>query len=74
MDLKADEYAGEVTQIHGNNNYRVDIDVAGNLREILCYLSGNMTRFRIKVVVGDKVTVKCIDPFDRGRITYRDRG
>lgn len=42
--------------------------------EILAYLSGNMKRFRIKILPGDKVTVE-MSPYDktRGRIVYRKR-
>lgn len=42
--------------------------------EILAYLSGNIKRFRIKILPGDKVTVE-MSPYDktRGRIVYRKR-
>jgi len=41
-------------------------------REILAHLSGNMRRFRITILVGDRVRVEIssYDP-DRGRIVYR---
>jgi len=68
------EFSGEVTKISGNNNYVVEVsDTNGNKRKVLCYLSGNMRRFSIKVLVGDKVKVVVSPPFDRGRITYREK-
>lgn len=42
--------------------------------EILAHLSGNLRRFRIKILPGDRVTVE-ISPYDRtrGRIIYRKK-
>lgn len=42
--------------------------------EVLAYLSGNMKRFRIKILIGDKVLVE-LSPYDkkRGRIIYRKK-
>lgn len=68
------EFAGEVIKISGNNNYVVELsDTSRNRKEVLCYLSGNMRRFTIKVLVGDKVKVVVPPPFDRGRIVYREK-
>ena len=68
------EFAGEVIKISGNNNYVVELsDTNGRKKKVLCYLSGNMRRFSIKVLVGDKVKVVVSPPFDRGRITYREK-
>ncbi|MFY0530665.1 translation initiation factor IF-1 [Nannocystis pusilla] len=41
---------------------------------VLAHLAGKMRRFRIKVVLGDRVTVG-VTPYDptRGRIVYRAR-
>lgn len=56
-----------------------DVRVGGNFlvkttegHEILARLSGRMRRFRIRVVLGDKVTV-AVSPYDatRGLITRR---
>ena len=40
----------------------------------LCRAAGKLTKFRIKLLAGDKVLVE-ISPYDltRGRITYRER-
>jgi len=42
--------------------------------EILAHLSGNLRRFRIKILPGDKVLVE-LSPYDktRGRIIYRKK-
>lgn len=76
MNMSEDnvELQGEVITVHGNNNYRVRTKIAGKDQELLCYLSGDMRRFRITVVPGDTVTLVVSPPFDRGRITYRSKG
>jgi translation initiation factor IF-1 len=45
-----------------------------NGHELLAYLSGKMRRFRIRIVLGDRVRVE-LSPYDfaRGRINYRYR-
>jgi translation initiation factor IF-1 len=42
--------------------------------EVLAYMGGKMRKFRIRIVVGDKVKVE-LSPYDlkRGRIVYRER-
>jgi translation initiation factor IF-1 len=42
--------------------------------EVLAHLSGNLRRFRIKILPGDKVLVE-LSPYDktRGRIIYRKK-
>ena len=46
-----------------------DIDQA-----IVCRISGKIRKFRVKVLVGDRVTVE-VSPYDltKGRITFRKR-
>jgi translation initiation factor IF-1 len=41
---------------------------------VIAKLAGKMRRYRIRVVLGDRVTV-AVSPYDptRGRITYRPR-
>ena len=52
-------------------NFKVKLD---NGDEILCHLSGKMRLNRIRILLGDKVTVE-LSPYDskRGRIVYRGR-
>ena len=42
--------------------------------EVLARMSGKMRRYRIRIVVGDKVKVE-LSPYDlnRGRIVFRER-
>ena len=43
-------------------------------QEIICKISGKIRKFRIKVLVGDRVTCE-VSPYDltKGRITFRKR-
>ncbi len=68
------EFAGEISKIRGNNKYLVDMQIGDKTTEVLCYLSGNMRRFKINVLVGDKVKAVVPPPFDRGRIIFREKG
>ena len=63
---------GTVTAAYKDDNFRVELDNSGH--EVMGYLCGNMRRFRIRVLLGDRVTVEVsgYDP-DRGRIVYRHR-
>lgn len=67
------ETYGTITSVLGNNNYRVEISLGENTKEILCHLSGKMRQFRISVIPGDEVTVEIPPPFDKGRITFRGK-
>ncbi|MCY4360151.1 MAG: translation initiation factor IF-1, partial [Cyanobacteria bacterium MAG APA_bin_95] len=57
----------------GNGFYMVTLDKPEG-HQCLCRAAGKLTKFRIKLLAGDKVTVE-ISPYDltRGRITYRER-
>jgi translation initiation factor IF-1 len=63
------EFSGTVTEVLPNAMFRVKLE---NEHEILAHTSGRMRKNRIRVLVGDKVTVE-MTPYDlsRGRITYR---
>ncbi len=60
---------GQVVTALNHLMYRVQLDDGP---EILCYSSGRMRRFRIRILTGDRVTVE-ISPYDltKGRIVYR---
>jgi translation initiation factor IF-1 len=62
---------GEVIHVGKGGNFRVMCDGG---HEVLAKLSGRTRRFRIRVVLGDKVTV-AVSPYDptRGFIVYRER-
>jgi len=63
------EVEGVVTEALPNTMFRVKLNDG---RLILCYLSGRMRRYFIKVMPGDKVKLE-MTPYDekRGRIVYR---
>ncbi|MEM9493026.1 MAG: translation initiation factor IF-1, partial [Myxococcota bacterium] len=62
---------GEVTKVSKGGYFHVTCD---NGHEVLAKLSGRARRNRIRVVLGDRVTV-AVSPYDadRGFIVYRDR-
>lgn len=60
---------GVVEEALPNTLFRVILDDTGE--ETLAYLAGKMRRFRIRVLVGDKVEIQT-DPYGgKGRITKR---
>ena len=65
------EVAGVVVAVHKGGLFRVQCDAG---QEVLAQLSGQMRRFHIRVVPGDRVTVG-VSPYDptRGFITFRTR-
>jgi translation initiation factor IF-1 len=62
---------GEVIEVGKGGNFRVRCE---NGHEVLAKLSGHTRRHRIRVVLGDRVTV-AVSPYDpsRGLIVYRER-
>jgi len=60
--------SGVVTEALPNTTFRVVLD---NDKEILVYLAGKMRKFRIKVLIGDKVEMVLDSHGDRGRIVKR---
>lgn len=65
------EMEGVVTDVLPDQNFRVTLE---NGHEVLAYAAGKMAKFRIRVLVGDRVTLQ-LSPYDlsRGRITYRHK-
>lgn len=68
---EAIELDGIVRDVLPDRNYRVELE---NGHRILAYSTGKMSKFRIRVLVGDRVTVE-VSPYDfsRGRITFRHK-
>jgi translation initiation factor IF-1 len=62
---------GHVTEVLPDRMYRVKLE---NGHMVLAYGAGKMTKFKIRVMVGDRVTLT-LSPYDlsRGRITYRHK-
>jgi translation initiation factor IF-1 len=63
------EMEGEVIEALRNRMYRIQLD---NGHETLGYMAGKMKRYRIRIMLGDRVRIE-LSPYDleRGRITYR---
>ena len=63
------EMEGTIEEALSNGMFRVTLD---NGHEVLGHLAGRMRRFRIKVLLGDRIKVE-LSPYDlsRGRITFR---
>jgi len=63
------EMEGKVSEVLVGGNFRVSVDGG---HSVLAHLAGRMRRNRIRVVLGDQVTVS-VSPYDpsRGLITYR---
>jgi translation initiation factor IF-1 len=68
---EAIELEGLVTEVLPDQNFRVRLQ---NDHVVLAYAAGKMSKFRIRVLVGDRVTLE-LSPYDmtRGRITYRHK-
>jgi translation initiation factor IF-1 len=62
---------GQVTEVVPNATFRVQLT---NGHNVLATLGGNMRRFRIRVLQGDRVTIE-VSPYDltRGRIIFRHK-
>ena len=60
---------GKVTEVLPDQKFRVELE---NGHMVLAYAAGRMSRFRIRVLVGDLVTLD-LSPYDlsKGRITFR---
>jgi len=62
---------GTVSEVLPDQNFRVVLE---NGHTVLAYAAGRMSKFRIRVLVGDRVSLD-LSPYDfnRGRITYRHK-
>ncbi len=63
------EMDGTVVDALPNTQFNVKLD---NGHELLAYTGGKMRKFRIRILLGDRVRVE-MSPYDltRGRISYR---
>ena len=68
---EAIEFDGKVVEVLTGGTFKVEVDEG---HYVIAKLAGKMRRYRIRVVLGDRVTV-AVSPYDptRGRITYRPR-
>ena len=62
---------GQVTEVLPNATFRV---LLTNEHTVVSTIGGNMRRFRIRVLQGDRVTIE-VSPYDlsRGRIIFRHK-
>jgi len=65
------EIEGTVKEVLAGGKFSVETEKG---HKILAHLSGKLRRYRIRVVLGDRVTV-AVSPYDlsKGRIVYRPR-
>jgi translation initiation factor IF-1 len=65
------EVEGFVTEVLPDRKFRVRLE---NGHIVLAYGAGKMSKFKIRVLQGDRVTL-ILSPYDlsRGRITYRHK-
>ena len=63
------ELEGEVTEALRNGMFRIKLD---NGHETIGYVAGKMRRYRIRIMLGDRIKIQ-LSPYDlnRGRIVYR---
>lgn len=63
---------GQIDEILPDGRFGVTLE---NSRRIIAYTAGKMRKYRIRSVVGDRVTVE-MTPYDldKGRIIFRDKG
>jgi translation initiation factor IF-1 len=68
---KTQRFQGQVIESLPDAKFRVKLSDG---REVLGHLAGKLRMFRIKILIGDVVTVE-MSPYDvaRGRIVYRGR-
>lgn len=71
MKQEAIEFEGVVSEVLPSAMFRVNL---GNGHTLLATAAGKMRKFRIRILVGDHVTV-AVSPYDlgRGRITFRHK-
>ncbi|MBL6621417.1 MAG: translation initiation factor IF-1 [Rickettsiales bacterium] len=65
------EFKGKVIEVLPNTMFKVELE---NEHVILAHTSGKMRKHRIRILLGDHVTVE-MTPYDltKGRITHREK-
>jgi translation initiation factor IF-1 len=67
-DKEIKQVTGIITEAYPDTRFKVELDDGS---EMQAYLAGKMRKFRIKVLIGDRVVVE-IDPYGgKGRIVRR---
>lgn len=65
------EMEGVISEVYPSGNFEVETEQG---LKVKAHLAGKLRRFRIRVVLGDKVTV-AVSPYDltKGRIVFRHK-
>lgn len=65
------EFKGKIIELLPNATFRVELE---NGHIIIAYTSGKMRKNRIRILIGDEVTVE-MTPYDltKGRVTHRHK-
>ena len=65
------EFKGTVIDLLPESRCMVELD---NGHKVLCYTAAKLKKFKIRMLVGDKVTIE-MTPYDltKGRITFRGK-
>ena len=65
------EFQGTVVELLPESRCMVELE---NGHRVLCYTAGKLKKFKIRMLVGDNVTVE-MTPYDltKGRITFRGK-
>ena len=65
------EFKGTVIDLLPESRCMVELE---NGHKVLCYTAGKLKKFKIRMLVGDKVTIE-MTPYDltKGRITFRGK-
>lgn len=65
------EMEGTIVEVYQGGNFLVETEQG---HKVNAFLAGRLRRYRIRVVLGDKVTV-AVSPYDldKGRIIYRHK-
>ena len=71
------ELEGEIIKVHPGGKFEVAVKNENNPEQemkVMAHLAGKLRRFRIRVVLGDRVTV-AVSPYDqtKGRIVFRHK-
>ena len=66
------ELDGKCLEVLPNQMYKVELE---NGHTLIAYASGKMKKNKIRVLMGDKVSIE-MSPYDlsKGRVTFRHRG
>lgn len=73
-DQEVIEFEGVIKEVYQGGNFLVEVEYEGVKLDVKAHLAGRLRRFRIRVVLGDKVKVE-VSRYDvtKGRITFRHK-